>query len=85
MLNTFKNEYLKLYRESKEQQWDNYFEGGNHDLGILDNKIYELVNKYSNKIESIDYKIDDRINIIKNGETFDIEKLLEGKMIEIKY
>ena len=27
MLNTFKNEYLKLYRESKEQQWDNYFEG----------------------------------------------------------
>ncbi|HSH36310.1 hypothetical protein [Schnuerera sp.] len=54
MLNTFKNEYLKLYRESKEQQWDNYFEGGNHDLGILDNKIYELVNKYSNKIEILD-------------------------------
>lgn len=51
MLDDFKDEYLKFYRELKEQQWDNYFEEGKHDLNILDERIYELVNEYSNNIE----------------------------------
>ena len=74
------NRSIKLLSDKKDEELRSV-----EDFKIDFTELSNLLNKYSNKIESIDYKIDDRINIIKNGETFDIEKLLEGKMIEIKY
>src|SRR5699024_1762075 len=52
--NDFKDKYLKLYRELKVQQWNNYFEEGNHDLDIVDERIYKLVSEYTNRIEALD-------------------------------
>ena len=74
------NRSIKLLSDKKDEELRSV-----EDFEIDFTELSNLLNKYSNKIESIDYKIDDRINIIKNGETLDIEKLLEGKMIEIKY
>ncbi|NLN83604.1 MAG: hypothetical protein GX138_04490 [Firmicutes bacterium] len=54
MLSDFEDKYLKLYRELKVQQWSNYFEEGDHDLNIIDERIYKLVSEYTNKIEALD-------------------------------
>lgn len=54
MLNDFEDKYLKLYRQLKVQQWSNYFEEGDHDLNIIDERIYKLVSEYTNKIEALD-------------------------------
>lgn len=74
------NQSIKLISDKKDEELRSV-----EDFKIDFTELSNLLNKYSNKIESIDYKIDDRIRIINNGENFDIVQLLEGKMIEIKY
>lgn len=74
------NRSIKLLSDKKDEELRSV-----EDFKIDFTELSNLLNKYSNKIESIDYKIDDRIRIINNGENFDIVQLLEGKMIEIKY
>ena len=48
-------------------------------------RFYSDETAETDKIENIEYKVDDRLQLVKNGDKFDIEKLLEGKMVEIKY
>lgn len=55
------------------------------DFVIDVSELKELLDKNKDKIAGIEYKIDDRINLINNGVSFDLKDLLTGKTTEIKY
>ena len=74
------NKSIKLLSEKNDEELR-----GVEDFKVDFTELARLLEKYSDKIENIEYKVDDRLQIVKNGDKFDIEKLLEGKMIEIKY
>ena len=74
------NKSIKLLSEKNDEELR-----GIEDFKVDFTELARLLGKYSDKIENIEYKVDDRLQIVKNGDKFDIEKLLEGKMVEIKY
>lgn len=74
------NKSIKLLSEKNDEELR-----GVEDFKVDFTELARLLEKYSEKIENIEYKVDDRLQIVKNGDKFDIEKLLEGKMVEIKY
>lgn len=74
------NKSIKLLSEKNDEELR-----GVEDFKVDFTELARLLEKYSDKIENIEYKVDDRLQILKNGDKFDIEKLLEGKMVEIKY
>ena len=74
------NKSIKLLSEKNDEELR-----GVEDFKVDFTELARLLEKYSEKIENIEYKVDDRLQIAKNGDKFDIEKLLEGKMVEIKY
>ena len=74
------NKSIKLLSEKNDEELR-----GVEDFKVDFTELARLLEKYSEKIENIEYKVDDRLQIVKNGDKFDIEKLLEDKMVEIKY
>lgn len=74
------NKSVKLVSEKNDEELR-----GVEDFKLDFTELARLLEKYSDKIENIEYKVDDRLQLVKNGDKFDIEKLLEGKMVEIKY
>lgn len=48
MLKAFEERYLEILGRLRHQQWGNYFEEKHHDLALLDEEIYKLVQRYSN-------------------------------------
>lgn len=74
------NKSVKLVSEKNDEELR-----GVEDFKLDFTELARLLEKYSDKIENIEYKVDDRLKVVKNGDKFDIEKLLEGKMVEIKY
>ena len=58
---------------------------GLEDFVINVDELKRLLKKYEDKIESVEYLVDDRLNLVIGEKNIQIEELLEGKMKEIKY
>ena len=58
---------------------------GIEDFVIDISDLKELLDKYSNKIIGVEYKLDDRINLINKDKSIEIKDLLSGKTTEINY
>ena len=52
MLREFEKRYVALWSELQHQQWCNYFEEQHHDLSLLDEKLYKLVQSYADVMET---------------------------------
>lgn len=74
------NKSIKLVSDKKDEELR-----GIDDFKVDFTELARLLEKYNDKIDSIEYKMDDRLQITKNGEKFNIEDLLKGKIVEIKY
>ena len=74
------NKSIKLISDKKDEELR-----GIDDFKVDFTELARLLEKYNDKIDSIEYKMDDRLQITKNGEKFNIEDLLKGKIVEIKY
>lgn len=74
------NKSIKLVSDKKDEELR-----GIDDFKVDFTELARLLEKYNDKIDSIEYKMDDRLQITKNGEKFNIEDLLTGKTVEIKY
>lgn len=74
------NKNIKLKSEKTDEEIR-----GIEDFEIDISELVKIIDKNKEKIESIEYKCDDRLKFIKNGENFEINNLLSGKMIEINY
>ncbi len=74
------NKSIKLISDKKDEELR-----GIDDFKVDFTELARLLEKYNDKIDSIEYKMDDRLQITKNGEKFNIEDLLKGKTVEIKY
>lgn len=84
MINTFSQKYLSLLKEHKEQQWENYFENGSYDLGLIDKKIYNLALEYKDMMNSDDNESQQAKKIIlrdlvdKNKEVSDLRNYIDS-------
>jgi len=58
---------------------------GLEDFVINIDEIKRLLVKHEDKIESVEYLIDDRLNLVMGEKSINIDELLKGKMKEIKY
>lgn len=58
---------------------------GLEDFVINMDELKRLLTKHEDKIESVEYLIDDRLKLVIGEKNINIEELLEGKMKEIKY
>jgi len=74
------NKSIKLISEKEEEAIR-----GLDDFKIDISELSKLLEKYSSKIESVEYLIDARLELSRAGEEVEIEKILEGKMKEISY
>jgi CRISPR-associated protein Csh2 len=74
------NKSLKLISDKQDEEIR-----GIDDFQLDITEFKRLMDKYQNKIESIEYKFDDRINFILNGETVNFEEVLGDKKKEIQY
>ena len=53
---------------------------GISDFVLEVSELRKLLEKYSDKIKEIRYRIDPRLKLALNGEPFKIENLIDGKM-----
>ncbi len=51
MLDSFERQYMQLRRRLQKEQWQNYFQGGQNDLTIMDGEIYALAEHFEGKIK----------------------------------
>ncbi len=56
MLNSFEEQYVQLRQRLQKEQWQNYFQGGQNDLTVIDGEIYTLAEYFEGKIKGQDRK-----------------------------
>ncbi len=74
------NKAIKIKSDKPDEQIR-----GVEDFVIDVSDLKELLDKYKEKISSIEYKIDDRIKLKSKEASIEIKELFSGKMKEIKY
>lgn len=74
------NKSIKLVSEKEDDAIR-----GLEDFVINADELKRLLVKYEDKIESVEYLVDDRLNLVIDNKRIEIEELLEEKMKEIKY
>lgn len=58
---------------------------GVEDFSIDVTELKRLLDKYNDKIESVEFKVDDRMKFVDNDKEIELSDLLTGKMTKIDY
>ena len=73
------NKYIKLVTELRDEKIRDV-----EDFQLDVSKLINILNKYNDKIESIEYIVDERLSLVSNGEKIEIKDLLANKMKHIE-
>lgn len=73
------NKYIKLVTELRDEKIRDV-----EDFQLDVSNLINILNKYNDKIESIEYIVDERLSLVSNGEKIEIKDLLANKMKHIE-
>lgn len=74
------NKYIVLNTNKRDEQIRDI-----EDVTLDLTNLKKILKKYEEKIDSVDYFVDDRVKLSVEEKVIEIEDVLEGKMKEIKY